>query len=944
MAIPSRQIGGSTRTALLWQISKQLEQLICIRSGGCGSTTTTTSTTYIPSTLGCVYYTNYGEVPYTLYAYDVDTNTSTPVVIPTGDQLANFAETHTANRYWKGNQTSFIREWVPTSNPNILQVNRNITVSGIVGSNGNYFTFLEAVDDNHLLTTVFNPSSIDNTLTLLDITSGAVTASEITYLFDIYAPAGLDSFILTSTNKIIAIGRRDVGQFDTNVYFITQYSYPNGVLEVEINLSSTFTYTGERGPQLFESADGKLYIFADSNISGNEFSTIFEINLSTYEITPVWSNLGLYNASINSTVACNTVNLISIECLVYLAANGNIYAYDPISNLSVGILSGNNFGVANTDTKLWTASSASTIAEYDLTFTPGPVTTFNRTINIGSAGQYGSFAINNTTLIIGSVNVSPQSSIYELDITTTTGVRTYKGDVPNGFVILDLMLNTAGKLIVLGVPSGSPTASRIWQYDYATWTLETTVNLFGQFTNGEEYAAGLAEYAGDIYLFARVNSCTTTSTLSGVYLVDTTINTITYTGQQTGFGCTTGASSWLPCNTQSLSTESLCGNEYTFGGGESYPSVRSIVLGSGIGTVQFNFDADNQPDRFILEWNSNVVIDTGYRGSSSYNFGQLNRTDFTSELTGRIDPITLNTYPDFTTYPDDGYPLVISPGLGSTAFLKSLALPDEVTVSVYAPMETTAWTVTVECPNSNLCCQLSDVTIGTQTWTGCNLDVTNYQNGDPIPQVQDPTEWAALTTGAWCYYENDLLNGCTYGKLYNWYAVNDPRGLAPAGYHVPTDTDFTTLYTYLGGEPAAGGALKESGLAHWITPNTGATNTSGFTALPGGVRNVPTGTFNLIGAYGFWWSATDNGVGVYSLQLLYNDGGVVGWGTPYFKTDGHSVRLIKDLPTTTTTTTQAPSGFNTIYTNFEAYPITTSTTTSVIPSGFNTIYTHFESL
>lgn len=205
---------------------------------------------------------------------------------------------------------------------------------------------------------------------------------------------------------------------------------------------------------------------------------------------------------------------------------------------------------------------------------------------------------------------------------------------------------------------------------------------------------------------------------------------------------------------------------------------------------------------------------------------------------------------------------------------------------------TTSTTTTVyPCPTI---CALGDIIIGDQTWTGCNLDVTNYQNGDPIPQVQDPVEWAALTTGAWCYYDNDPLDGCTYGKLYNWYAVNDARGLAPVGYHVPTDTDFTTLYTYLGGEPAAGGALKESGLAHWLTPNTGATNSSGFTALPGGVRNVPSGTFNLIGAYGFWWSATDNGVGVYSLQLLYNDGGVVGWGTPYFKTDGHSVRLIKD--------------------------------------------------
>jgi uncharacterized protein (TIGR02145 family) len=236
------------------------------------------------------------------------------------------------------------------------------------------------------------------------------------------------------------------------------------------------------------------------------------------------------------------------------------------------------------------------------------------------------------------------------------------------------------------------------------------------------------------------------------------------------------------------------------------------------------------------------------------------------------------------------------------------------TTTTTTSLEPTTTTTTTICQG----CIAHDVTIGTQVWSGCNLDVTTYQNGDPIPQVTDPTAWAALTTGAWCYYDNDADNGCTYGKLYNWYAVNDPRGLAPAGYRVPTNSDFTTLYTYLGGEAAAGGALKEAGTEHWITPNTGATNSSGFTALPGGVRNVPTGAFNLIYVYGFWWSATDDGNDPYSLQLLYNDGGVVGWGTRYYKTDGHSVRLIKDSSITTSTTTLAPTGFNTIYTHFES--------------------------
>jgi hypothetical protein len=312
MAIPSRQIGGSTRTNLLWQISKQLEELICVRSGGCGQITTTTSTTYIPATLGCVYYTDYFNFPYTLYSYDVNTNTSTPVVIPTGDEIINYAETHTANRYWKGNQTSLIREWVPTSNPNVFQVNRNIPVSGIVSSFGNYFNLLEAVDDNHLLTIVLNGNpQFVNTLTLLDITSGAVTASEITPLFNIYAPAGIDSFMLTSTNKILSVGRRDLSQFDTNVYFLMQYSYPDGALELEISLDSIANTTSPgEGMELFEYG-GRVFLAYYTTPYATTTTRLYTVNLtSPYALTLV--NTLPFRASFNSSINCNTVNFTAL--------------------------------------------------------------------------------------------------------------------------------------------------------------------------------------------------------------------------------------------------------------------------------------------------------------------------------------------------------------------------------------------------------------------------------------------------------------------------------------------------------------------------------------------------------------------------------------------------------------------------------------------------------
>jgi len=181
----------------------------------------------------------------------------------------------------------------------------------------------------------------------------------------------------------------------------------------------------------------------------------------------------------------------------------------------------------------------------------------------------------------------------------------------------------------------------------------------------------------------------------------------------------------------------------------------------------------------------------------------------------------------------------------------------------------------------------ASVTIGTQVWMLKNLDVDKYRNGDPIPQVTDPAQWASLTTGAWCYYNNDPANAAIYGKLYNWYAVNDPRGLAPAGWHVPTDEEWTVLTTYLGGQSVAGGKLKEAGTAHWSSPNV-ADNSSGFTALPGGCR-YSSGTFSGIGSNGLWWSST---AGAWARDLACYSAGVGRYN--YYRYYGFSVRCVRD--------------------------------------------------
>ena len=200
---------------------------------------------------------------------------------------------------------------------------------------------------------------------------------------------------------------------------------------------------------------------------------------------------------------------------------------------------------------------------------------------------------------------------------------------------------------------------------------------------------------------------------------------------------------------------------------------------------------------------------------------------------------------------------------------------------------------------------IPQVTICNQVWATKNLNVTTYSDGTVIPQVTDPTACANLTTGAWCYYNNSSSNGATYGKLYNWYAaagiynaasLANPtlrKKLAPTGYHVPTDAEWTTLTTCLGGENVAGGKMKEIGTAHWETPNQDATNSSGFLGLPGGNRNNTDGTFWSLGYVGGCWSSTeDDTTYAWSSSLFYNIG-LVGRQN-YVKQAGFSVRCLRD--------------------------------------------------
>jgi uncharacterized protein (TIGR02145 family) len=185
-----------------------------------------------------------------------------------------------------------------------------------------------------------------------------------------------------------------------------------------------------------------------------------------------------------------------------------------------------------------------------------------------------------------------------------------------------------------------------------------------------------------------------------------------------------------------------------------------------------------------------------------------------------------------------------------------------------------------------------------------NLKVTHYRDGEAIPNITDAREWSHLTSGAYCAYSNDITNIETYGLLYNWYAVSATNIIAPEGWHVPTDDEWKELEMHLGmGQSEAdsmfwrgtdeGGKLKETGITHWHNPNSGATNKSGFTALPGGYRLNYNGAFTNISNSSYWWSATEySSVSAWYRTLNYSNSNI--YRSSNHKKSGFSVRCVMD--------------------------------------------------
>ena len=184
--------------------------------------------------------------------------------------------------------------------------------------------------------------------------------------------------------------------------------------------------------------------------------------------------------------------------------------------------------------------------------------------------------------------------------------------------------------------------------------------------------------------------------------------------------------------------------------------------------------------------------------------------------------------------------------------------------------------------------------IGTQVWMTENLKTTRFNDNTKIPNVTENAAWITLSTPAYCWYKNsEITNDYKYGALYNWFAVNTGK-LCPSGWHVPEEADWSILTDYLGGEYSAGGKLKEQGVNHWFSPNLGASNIFGFTALPAGYRSgLTSGSFRAIGYIGWWWASTESDLNWARNRTMAFDVSEIARGQG-LKRNGYSVRCVKN--------------------------------------------------
>jgi uncharacterized protein (TIGR02145 family)/uncharacterized repeat protein (TIGR02543 family) len=371
---------------------------------------------------------------------------------------------------------------------------------------------------------------------------------------------------------------------------------------------------------------------------------------------------------------------------------------------------------------------------------------------------------------------------------------------------------------------------------------------------------------------------------------------------------------WIPVYTVTYNGNGNTGGNVP-GDGNTYVNGYTVtVLGQGTLT---------RPNYSFAGWNTQAdTLGANYLNGNTFSMGSV---DVTLYAKWRMNPPTITTQPTSTTCPvNDSVTFAVGATGASLGYQwqKNNANINGANSASYTPtalaIADTVGSATYRCIVSNLggsaTCNgatlavstLTDadgnvyhqVKIGTQVWSMENLKTTKYRDGTAITKDTSTANWGTAfsgDSGKYCWYGNDsATNKNPYGALYNWYTVkpSNPKAIAPLGWHVPTDAEWTTMSTYLGGDSVAGDKMKESGTAHWSSPNMG-TNSSGFSALPGGCRTYD-GEFLLQRYIGYWWSATEENASVGRERHLRWDTGWLFKHNDFDKITGFSVRLVRD--------------------------------------------------
>ena len=613
-------------------------------------------------------------------------------------------------------------------------------------------------------------------------------------------------------------------------------------------------------------------------ISNTVTTTTVYVRLAATDAVGSYSNNFVISSSTNSNIAKTSVS-------------GNVYAIPSISITEAdvsGVSSNDNIICASTiatltasggTTYLWSTSATTT------SITTTPLTNTTYTVTGTTSGCSNTASVTITVLPIPNISIG---SIDPITITSTIFYIPYTdnggGGTPNQFSI------TSG---ILAMPSFSNvTLSSLTASPISVTVPESAANPYNFVISFKNASACITNYNLTLNV-VDPNAASNSITLSSAsgsdgqsLCVSNTISNIEY--------ATTGATGTNITGLPLGVTGNWTSNVLTISGTPTQSGVFNYTIhltgGSGDGSATGAITVNELPDISISGNQSDVdLVSLTASGGNTYAWSG-----------GSSTSNAINTFDASGLYAltvTDANGCISSTVLNITVQHWGLSINGEKILDSASQINTygkvgslTPLTNSGKISEYKQNLASNEVAIGSQIWTNKNLDVTTYRNGDPIPEVTDPAEWGNLTTGAWCYYNNDPANGAIYGKLYNWYAVNDPRGLAPQGWHVPSISEWETLATSVGGsEDVLNNKLKA--ISSYWSPNTG-NNITGFSALPAGYRDASNGNYYGIGTMAAIWSLTLD-VSSYPRYGLFDTGFFRSWYS-YSKSGGLSVRLIKD--------------------------------------------------